>query len=322
MKQIVASFCLCSCGTVTADLISPLPESGPLPPPTAGDAGPDTDPAPDRDAAPPLARRAFSAPQLIPGLAVPGAHSDDPTLPRSQLELYFSSNRPPSESYDIWRVARGSVGDAWGPATRVLELSGQASERTPAIADDGLTIWFSSSRSAPAGFDGSFNVWRSERSQLSEAWGAPVLEVGLSSASSDLAGHVAEGGLFAIVSRAEVAGNGDLFGFSRETPNEAWGPPLPLAELNTGTTDEGTVRQNGLLVVFSSAGGASRDLYEASRASLEDPFGSPEALTELNSTSLDTDPWVSEDLTTLIFSSDRDGLQQFYEAKRLPAHSK
>lgn len=279
-----------------------------------------SDAGPDRDAAP--GRRAFSAPQLIPGLAVVGAHSDDPTLPRSQLELYFSSNRPPSAGYDIWRVARQSKEDAWGPATRVLELSSEGAERTPSVADDGLTIWFSSSRSAPRGFDGSLNIWRSERRQLSEPWGAPVLEAELSSAGQDLAGHVAESGLFAIVSRSAAPGKGDLFGFYRNTPNDVWGQTVSLAELNRGTTNEGTVRQNGLLVVFSSGDGASRDLYEAGRASLDEPFGPPEALTELNSASLDTDPWLSEDLETLIFSSDRDGLQQFYEAKRLPAGSK
>lgn len=63
-------------------------------------------------------------------------------------------------------------------------------------------------------------------------------------------------------------------------------------------------------------GQGDRDLYKATRASLDAPFDNAVALTELNSDGRDQLPWVSDDELTMVFLSDREGSQHLWTASR------
>jgi len=87
----------------------------------------------------------FAAPVVVPGLASPGSHDDDPTVTTDLLELYFSSDRPGGPGGEsIWRANRATPADPWGTPTLVTELSSDAADNDAEISADGLTIWIAS----------------------------------------------------------------------------------------------------------------------------------------------------------------------------------
>lgn len=73
---------------------------------------------------------------------------------------------------------------------------------------------------------------------------------------------------------------------------------------------------DGLLVLFHRNVGGTRDLFQATRASLEEPFGTPVPLAELDTPVNDTDPWLSPDRHTLLFSRVVNGADDVFMATR------
>ena len=59
----------------------------------------------------------------------------------------------------------------------------------------------------------------------------------------------------------------------------------------------------------------TQDIYSARRAAGWD-FTDVTAVTEINSSSRDADPWVSADLRTIWFSSNRNGDYDIFRASR------
>ena len=122
-----------------------------------------------------------------------------------------------------------------------------------------------------------------------------------------------------LTSRRPAAHAGrNLFLASRQTQTDAWGEPIAASEFNSsGDDSEGRLAWGGLVMVFSSdrPGSDRRDLYHAVRDPLEDKFSELHPLQELNSLADDSDPWVSEDLSYLVFSSDRSGNTELYETR-------
>ena len=95
-----------------------------------------------------------------------------------------------------------------------------------------------------------------------------------------------------------------------------WAPRQLLAELNTaGNETDPTITADGLCLVFSSdrpGGLGLTDLYQATRASRDVPFGPPIALTEVNTTTSDNAAELSGDGLTIYLRRSAD----VYTAKR------
>jgi Tol biopolymer transport system component len=101
---------------------------------------------------------------------------------------------------------------------------------------------------------------------------------------------------------------------------DLWSSPTPVTELNTvDYIEDAPFSQDGLTLYFSTnrPGSFGRtDLWVATRTSLDEPFGTPEPLDEINSIDYEEDPWVSEDGSTLYFASARNGPMRIYMATR------
>ena len=107
--------------------------------------------------------------------------------------------------------------------------------------------------------------------------------------------------------------NYDIFAATRRTVDGAWEPPQPLSELNTDANEsDAFLVGEGRELLFTR----SKDLQLARRPGTTGPFSLVGPLEELNSSSEDNDPWATPDLRYIVFSSDRSGSFQLYEASR------
>ena len=86
------------------------------------------------------------------------------------MQLYFTSTPtvggPPTMA-DIYMSVLGPGG--FEPPSKVIELSGPASDARPYLRKDGREIYFQSNRS------GTLSVWTSTRNSTAEPWAAPTL---------------------------------------------------------------------------------------------------------------------------------------------------
>ena len=100
----------------------------------------------------------------------------------------------------------------------------------------------------------------------------------------------------------------------------AWGPPVPLTEIDGPGLDTVGLSYDGLTGVISSdragAPGALPDLFLATRSGVDVAFGLPLPLDAFNTSGDDGDPWIAEDRDTLYFSSTRAGDRDLYVVTR------
>jgi Tol biopolymer transport system component len=95
----------------------------------------------------------------------------------------------------------------------------------------------------------------------------------------------------------------DLYIASRTDRNSAFGNIRNLSEINTSFSDNSpSLSPDGLSLYFSSDRNGLRQIFEATRQSLNDPFGNLQHLTAFDSPAGATWPSISSDGTSLYFS--------------------
>ena len=72
------------------------------------------------------------------------------------------------------------------------------------------------------------------------------------------------------------------------------------------------------MVFFTSSRSGAGDIFWSVRQSTTEPFPAPVPLVDLNSPAYDSDPSLSQDLTYILFDSQRSGVSDIYEAHSLP----
>ena len=259
----------------------------------------------------------FSMPTLVPGLSLPYSADDDPSLTADQLEIYFNSDRPGGiGGFDIWKATRASIDDPWGPAEVVPQLSSVGTETRASVEPDGLTIWVTARAfAATTGYD----IWVSRRASINDEWSQMEYVAALSSPDDDMA-------------TTPGADFGDIYLARRPVGTDPWdmfriletdtgfGPAAPLDGFNTtGSESDPFVSASGLALFYTNQnfGTAWDDIYVAYRTAPELPFGQEFPVVELNSPWDDGDLWISPDLRSAFFASNRNGgVWNIYEAHR------
>ncbi|MHC4539344.1 MAG: TolB family protein, partial [Planctomycetota bacterium] len=101
------------------------------------------------------------------------APDDAPDVSADGLALLFGSSRPGgSGGDDIWVSTRATTEDDWGtPVNLGPTVNSPASDSSPSISTDGLTLYFASQR--PGGYGGR-DVWVTTRATKEDDWGTPV----------------------------------------------------------------------------------------------------------------------------------------------------
>jgi Tol biopolymer transport system component len=256
----------------------------------------------------------FSDPVLLTGILDASELIQDPWLSSDELQIFFASIQ--AGNYDIWTSARASTGAAWQPARVVDELASDSADLEPTLTADRLTLYFASDRPAP---QPGFHVWVAHRTTLSQPWSEPE-PVDLGPSVTDRGPTVDSSGTLLVFASERGTDDLDLYQAAQATPAAGFAAPMPLSELNGSTFDwDPGLYAAGLGLVFASRRGGDQqtsDLYETRRVSLTEPWAAPQGLTILDSANTEGDPWLSEDGRHIVFSSDRSGLSQLYEAWR------
>ncbi len=149
-------------------------------------------------------------------------------------------------------------------------------------------------------------------------WGAPVSVTELESFGVN-ADFGATTDLTAGVFDSTRNGTRDLYSTTRPSSSATWDAPTLIVELSSPDEDATPwLSADSLVLYFSSTrpGAGKRDLYRADRPTATAPFSPPVPVDELNSSDLDSDPWLSEDETVIVFSRGGDTGADLYEARR------
>jgi hypothetical protein len=247
----------------------------------------------------------FGTPQLLFALPAGANGIDDPTLTSDLLEMYFELAQ--GETSDIYMVTRASVTSPWSAPVVVVEVSDPVQYDTnPELSADGLTLRVSHPIEIPP------RVRQSVRADRGAPWSA-LVEIGVrghgfTSDATDTYG---------VVHRDSANGN-KLWSVERPTAADPWWAGTQLAELASPSADDTSpwISPDGLVLYFESNVTGNGELYVATRPSRSDPFGPAFPIAELNTTGYEGDPWLSPDLRTIVFASDRGGQVEFYIAQR------
>jgi hypothetical protein len=224
------------------------------------------------------------------------------------LKLYIASNRPGGKGgLDIWMATRASKDSPWGAAVSLPEPINSASDDfcpTP-VGKKGL--YFVSRRVTAGVTCGMGDIYYDRRDQTG-AWGDPThfscAPDGPNSALDEQGPSYAQGHLYFSSSSGAVPG--ELY-VSEKNDSMSFGPASPIAELNiAGANDiQPNIRKDGREVVFSSnrtGGFGGQDIWSATRASTDDPWGAPVNLGSGVNTGLgESRPSLSRDALQLLF---------------------
>ena len=254
-------------------------------------------------------------PRLVAALSDPDARDTDPSFTEDLRELYFMSER--SGNKEIWRSERPDKTSEWGPPELVSELATEGGEENPTVSNDGRDIWFFTDRDRVRG-----SLWHSQRAARGDAWSdpEPVPELTTGSRSSDVSVAVDPSRTLFILN-SKLTGNQpyQLYEIDRDGPDGDFSEPRLLENVVSDSDEfDPDLRHGERWLMFESHRSGRGQIHLSTRSSVEEPFPESMPLEALRSDYEDGAPALSEDLDYVMFSSDRSGNIDIYEAELLP----
>jgi Tol biopolymer transport system component len=250
-------------------------------------------------------------------LAAPANTDDDPTLTGDLLEMFINASARTGNA-DVLVTVRSSTTAAWStPILVPAMVSSTANETTPEVSLDGLSLIVASDRMPT---QGGSDLWLFTRTSRGAPWSGGVSLTELGSNANDTAGNMTEDQRTIVFTSAR-AGSSDIFLANRPASGGLFNAPVIQTALNT-PFHEGSphMTPDGLTVYFDSdrnaPGTVDLDIYVSRRTSRSEPFPAPMPVTEINTTMSEQDPWISPDGRRLLFSSNRGGMNELWEATR------
>jgi Tol biopolymer transport system component len=152
----------------------------------------------------------------------------------------------------------------------------------------------------------------------SVVFGEPVnLGPAINTANGEGSPKVSANGLELYFNSNRPGGSGgqDLWVSRRESPDAPWEPATNLGPVVNSAANEGapSISSDGLELYFHDwgahrpGGAGETDVWLSRRASVDDPWGEPVNLGEVNSSANDGTPEISADMLELYFESERPG---------------
>lgn len=227
--------------------------------------------------------------------------------------LYFVSDRPGGVGgLDIWVSERQCIGCPWeAPVNLGAPINTAAGEGAPTLSDNGRELFFFSGRPGGGGLD----LYVSHLGD--DGWGEPVnLGPDANTAAAEQGSYyVREPGAataFVYFNRPVGASN-DIFRVAVTNDGVTLGPAVAVAELNDPAAfdQKVAVRTDGHELLLSSGRAGTLgglDLWVSTRQTPKDAWSTPVHLDgPVNTPDIDSQPSLSRDGRTLIFTSSRPG---------------
>ncbi|HEY9376966.1 MAG TPA: hypothetical protein VIQ02_07720 [Jiangellaceae bacterium] len=254
--------------------------------------------------------------ELVANVNDPVAADGCPIESPDGLSLYMASTRR-GDPNDIWVATRGSKDAEFGTPTMLPEpVNSNAADFCPTPLH-GNYLLFVSTRGGVDAYGttacGGGDIYITRQSAATGDWAAPRnlgcapngpngtgTEFGPSLVETDI------GTLLYFSSGGALGTNTQDIYVSVQLADGSFGPPTPVAELNTSADDVmPNVSKDGLEIVFASTrpgGNGAFDIYTATRSSVGDPWSTPVNLgSNVNTGAAETRPSLSWDGERLYF---------------------
>jgi len=256
------------------------------------------------------------------------------SLSSDEHTIYFASTRAGGfGQLDLWVSQRQCLECPFdAPVSMGPLINTAAAESAPTVSEDGQLLFFFSAR--PGGFGGA-DIYVSHRVSTNadgDVWGDPVnLGPDVNTAAAEQGSYyvkvAGEGKASVYFNRPGPGGSLDIYKVFVSNDGVPLGPAVLVSELSdpTGVDQKVTVRTDGHELFFASIrsdGFGSFDIYRLTRQSISDPWSAPEHLdAPINTPDVDSQPSLSRDGRTLIFTSIRAGgygVQDLWMSTRRP----
>ena len=263
----------------------------------------------------------FGEPTMLgPNVNTSGSEGT-PNTTADGLELYFEYRGTGSYGNgDIYVSRRETIGDLWGQAVNLgPSVNSSAHEVAPSLSADGLVLYFTSSRS------GGDDIWLTTRETRDDPWSTPVkLGPPVNVKAHEFAPCISADSLslYFTSQRSGGFGGDDLWVTARTNTDDPWTTPVNLGSTINSSRHEAfpNISVDGRVLLFCDymggpfrpGGQGGQDIWFATRATIEDPWGEPVNVgPNVNSSRFDFSPHISADGSTLYFASDRSGATLF-----------
>ncbi len=290
--------------------------------PTDAEAGPPSDAAdggaPEVDAAtaePCDHEKPFGMPVIVPFLSAPAEPIITPTLTDDERQMIFSVHEGEAGKF-AFRLSYATRPDraaAFGAPIPLTKLAKGVDERSPALAANGLTLFFQSSAAG-----GRIEVWTTARSSPGAfTFTDPTLLAAISPPSQTVTGapHPARTGGALYYTASVDLGVSPLHLRRAVASNGFTGKAIP--ELDSLLGENGpvpTADETGLYYSRNTAAGA--EVWFARRPSASGSYTNIQSVPELSSGTNDIPGWLSADGCRLYFTSNRSGSLSIYYADK------
>lgn len=205
---------------------------------------------------------------------------------------------------DLYVAHRDHRGDAFQPAVALDALNTDVDEHSAALSADQQVLYFD--RWGPAQH---YQIFAASRRSGPGDFAAPV-SVGLGSdAGSQIEPFVTGDALYF----ASRSADGSAHLFEADGAGTSFAAPRQLGALETLPSptayEDPVVASNGLTIYFSAPpdNASPQDIWTATRAAADRPFGVPRPVTELDTISAERPTWISGDSCRLYLLSNRTG---------------
>lgn len=228
---------------------------------------------------------------------------DELTVVFSRLTVGGGAASPIARRGDLYTAHRDHLADAFRGAAPLDELNTELDEHSASLSDDQQTVYFD--RQGPSG---RYQIWTASRSGSAGPFGLPTAVALGDLPGSNLQPFLTSSTLY--VAARQDDGAASLFAAARS--GSSFTAPRRLASLETlpvPAYENPVVSSDELTIYFSAPpdNATPQDIWTASRAGNDQPFGTPHALAELDSVSAERPTWLSADSCRLYFVTNRTG---------------
>jgi hypothetical protein len=299
-----------ACGSVAS---STTPDAA------AGDAA---DAGPGDTAAPrtcdPSAK--FAAPVPITQLAMAGVFEYPPRLSTDERTIYFTGKA--TADSNLFAAQRASLTEPFGAPALLSMANSTADDQYASISADDLVLAFESNRTANAGY----HLYLASRATAAAEFASSTLATVNASdiSKNDVQPFLTADGKELWFASTRDGGAGDFDIWRAPRTGNQFGAAVAVSELNSATVEWlPTLSADRLTVYFASdraVAGVSggQDIWRARRSTVDDGFGTPTPVAELNSSADDLPGWLSADNCRLYLGSNILGNGNIYVATRQP----